>query len=128
MSGDGEESQSLVNILANTWTSTDEDEARCYASPSHAGTDKPSAVSQARPTSGNAARVFFENPHSNTEDRRSLELLLRLTLLSMELKRRIYAKSVGNVQAKADLENLRKTLYVRISVNIKMSNPVLWQG
>ncbi|KAG2932725.1 hypothetical protein PC129_g4445 [Phytophthora cactorum] len=41
----------------------------------------------------------------------------------MELKRRIYAKSVGNVQAKADLENLRKTLYVRISVNIKMSNP-----
>ncbi|KAG6964167.1 hypothetical protein JG687_00006137 [Phytophthora cactorum] len=44
------------------------------------------------------------------------------------LKRRIYAKSVGNVQAKADLENLRKTLYVRISVNIKMSNPVLWQG
>ncbi|KAG2833396.1 hypothetical protein PC112_g6511 [Phytophthora cactorum] len=46
----------------------------------------------------------------------------------MELKRRIYAKSVGNVQAKADLENLRKTLYVRISVNIKMSNPVLWQG
>ncbi|KAG3196069.1 hypothetical protein PC128_g7941 [Phytophthora cactorum] len=70
--------------------------------------------------------ILFHN--ANTEDRRSLELLLSLTLLSMELKRRIYAKSVGNVQAKADLENLRKTLYERISVNIKMSNPVLWQG
>ncbi|KAG3113189.1 hypothetical protein PI125_g7570 [Phytophthora idaei] len=55
MSGDGKESQSLVSMLANTWMSTDEDEARCYASPTHAGTDKPSAVSQARPTSGNAA-------------------------------------------------------------------------